>query len=489
MSAQYPLYVYIDPQRRRLGKILNLILVLGAVWLATSAALDNGTTWMGIALLGVCILPAWLWCRGVGQGLPVFPVFALIHCLSFALPLVTQHPDTQLYPPEIISGSAFSAALFLLSGTLAWYLSTKKPLGAHAQMLVLDTNSQNLLVWFPLIAAIGHYFVGVTFGWGFLGGLQSVLTAAILGFQTLAVFTLSFKIGAGEVPPAQRRAFAFLLATLMILNASSFLLIGAISLFLVSIIGFVTASGRIPWRVILPVLLAVMVLHVGKHDMREKYWGRYAAPMPEWYEMPMLYAEWIGYAVDPDNLLGIFAAGEDSEDEPVWWRTSLVHLLFLAQDKHAQGVPLLEGETYALVPVLLVPRVFYPDKPWTHEGTYRLNIHFGRQTYEQTRSATIGWGLLNEAWANFGNLGMIIVGAGFGVFFGMVAAGSAAAPILSLRSLFAILVLSYTFRENTMGVLASSLFQSTVALLGLAFLIMRKQWVPQVRQRLRSATR
>ena len=138
-------------------------------------------------------------------------------------------------------------------------------------------------------------------------------------------------------------------------------------------------------------------------------------------------------------------------------------------------MPFMYGDTYVIVPELLIPRIFYPDKPISHEGTSRLNIHYGFQTREQTETTTLGFGLLNESYANFGLIGMALLAVTMGAYYGWVERWAAAVPLLSLRGLFAITVVSFSFQtEFAAGVYAAALSQSLVALLGLSMFVVRK---------------
>ena len=108
-----------------------------------------------------------------------------------------------------------------------------------------------------------------------------------------------------------------------------------------------------------------------------------------------------------------------------------------------------------------------------------LNIHYGLQTAEQTQRTTIGFGLLNESFANFGYIGIAGLAIVLACYYGVVGRFAGNAPILSLRSLFAVIVASYSFQsEFAAGVYVAALFQSTVALLLMAVFFMRTQAVP-----------
>jgi len=106
-----------------------------------------------------------------------------------------------------------------------------------------------------------------------------------------------------------------------------------------------------------------------------------------------------------------------------------------------------------------------------------LNIHIHRQTYHDTLKTTIAWGLLPEAYANFGFIGCAGIGAVLGAFYGFVTRLAIGTPAFSARTMFCVLVLSLALAstEWTAGVYAATLFQSSVPILGIRFAFMKRQ--------------
>ncbi|NEO61399.1 MAG: hypothetical protein F6J98_13545, partial [Moorea sp. SIO4G2] len=126
---------------------------------------------------------------------------------------------------------------------------------------------------------------------------------------------------------------------------------------------------------------------------------------------------------------------------------------------------------------LLVPRILNPNKIRSNEGTYILNINYGIQTREATNTTTIGWGLMNEAYANFGILGCAGLAVFMGTFYGKVTQWSINAPILSAQSLFAVLILTFAFQtEWSAGVYVAALFQSSTVLGAIVVVLMKKEY-------------
>jgi len=109
-----------------------------------------------------------------------------------------------------------------------------------------------------------------------------------------------------------------------------------------------------------------------------------------------------------------------------------------------------------------------------HESTYRLSVYYGLQNEEDTKSTTIGFGMLSEAYANFGFTGAAILGALFGFVFKKVSIWTRFSPMLSYGGLLLVLLMAWSFQtELTLSIWLSSMFQACVAVLGTPFLLRR----------------
>jgi hypothetical protein len=95
-----------------------------------------------------------------------------------------------------------------------------------------------------------------------------------------------------------------------------------------------------------------------------------------------------------------------------------------------------------------------------------LNVHFGFQTIEGTQKTSIGWGLIAEAYANFGRAGVVGVGVLLGLLVGFFERWSTGAPILSLPGLVAIAgMMNFVNLEGDAAGLMTSLTQSIFVIL------------------------
>ena len=86
---------------------------------------------------------------------------------------------------------------------------------------------------------------------------------------------------------------------------------------------------------------------------------------------------------------------------------------------------------------------------------------------------SIQFDLMMEAYANFGYLGMAGMAVVLGLAIGWVTRWSTGVPVMSFRFLFAVLFLnSYLSANNTLGVFVTTLWQGTIGLWGISWLMM-----------------
>ena len=231
-----------------------------------------------------------------------------------------------------------------------------------------------------------------------------------------------------------------------------------------------------PWRYMTVVVLVLSFLNLGKFTMREQYWTQEGEQAPQFTlgQMPRHYAEWFQASYDAigpgsANSTLLEERNQRSKAQSLLERiNNLQNLLFVIDAMDAGHLPSLGGETYSLIPPLLVPRIFWPDKPRSHEGQVRLNVHFGRQDLNATFQTYIAWGLLPEAYGNFGpRAGAVFLGVCLGLLFAWLENFTARKLLLSLEGFIAFTVLldmAASF-EMVASVLVTTIFQSVILLI------------------------
>jgi hypothetical protein len=153
-------------------------------------------------------------------------------------------------------------------------------------------------------------------------------------------------------------------------------------------------------------------------------------------------------------------------------------MLLLVQKKTPDEVPYFNGATYAPIPRLLIPRFLDDAKGISHAGNIMLTVNYGLQTIEQTQSTSIGWGLLPEAYANFGYLGIAGLAVVLALFYGWITNLTVGVPMTSLRFVLGLLIMAAATRADTMGIFITTQFQGVVGVSVAAMVLMRRQRNP-----------
>ena len=472
-------------QRQNKSNLLSVFYVLAATLLIYELFAETPSFWLNIICISVtaiALAPSYFWVTGKALGMPVFPLFALTFIWTYALPLVSDNPNVLIYSVDQRLFAGFTTISFLAVGCIFWFRLVRRsraPMPRSSYRLLVGNKSDS--VFFITLAISVLFNIASVGGWlnalALSGGAFSLLRNTVVAFTALSSFVLSYKLGKEELNRQEVNMLSFLLASFIVSSTLEFLLISAATVFLTSVAAFVIGRRRVPVALLLTIVLCFSFLHAGKAEMRSRYWGSYGqlSYIQPW-QYPTAYAEWI------EASIGEISNRKDESDyssrssQTFEDRASVVQMMMLSQSMSPQTVPFLNGYTYQILPEMMVPRIIHPKKPWSHEGTYRLNIHYGRQTREQTRRTTIAWGLLAESYANFGYWGCIGLAVILGSVYGWVGRLSIHAPILSLHSLVAVFFMTYaTQSEWTAGVYVAAITQHGVVLAAMAIFLMRER--------------
>jgi hypothetical protein len=441
----------------------------------------------GVALFA--LFPAYLWCAGRVDGLPLFPLFALTHASTFAMPLIVQNRAITRYPPEAQTEAALTVIAFLGVSTLVWLwaIGSRRPLAQPSYWgFALRGNNwaflAGLVVSLSILIGIRTQFLSELLS-DATEGLFSVFQSVAMSLMVLCATVLSFRAGQRELNGLELAVFVTLFVLTLMVLALSLILNSALAAILVAVGVFTISRGRVPVVALGTAFVVISILHVGKWQMRDKYLAHGGLrPIPI-LDMPDRYVEWVEYGIEGLPAAVVGEKYSRKRHQTLVERGSLLQMLLLVQTKTPELKDHLRGATYSIIPGLLVPRFLDPNKLRAHEGTYRLSIYYGLQDSKATKRTTIAFGLVSEAYANFGYLGVSGLAVLLGMLYGLGTRWSMNAPVTSLRGLFALLLLASTVAvEHTAGVFVTTLFQGTAVLVFLALVAMRPQPVPVLLQ-------
>jgi hypothetical protein len=428
---------------------------------------------LGATLISAgALLPAYIWCRKPSLGLPIYPLFALTFVWKYAYPLAGDDEMVTIYDDGAGLQAGLTVFMFLVIGTIAWCAANRWVPRARGPVRAMARGKGDLL-FIALMFSAALFNLSMVGHWIYIsGGLVSIVRAAVLGLASVGIFVLAYRWGAGELDGAKKTAFGVSLLLFLISHSMSLFMIDLILATTFAGAAYVIGGGRIPWKSALLLFALFAVLHAGKSEMRDEYWQYEEVNKPvQLYQYPTFLAQWIDYGIE-------VLTSPPREDTP-WTlaqRMSLIPLLLKVQAESPEKRPFLNGETYAIIPGLLIPRVLNPKKLNAHEGAHLLSIHYGLQTREATETSTIAWGPLIESYANFGTLGVIALALVIGALYGAVAKFATGVPILSLRMLVAIVFAAMALQvEWTAGIYVTALFQSLVVVGALSFVLMERR--------------
>ena len=461
-------------------KLFWLILgLLVAVMVWTAKQTDPGVVATGLTLGLVAAFPFYLWLAGASHGLPIWPVFALINGATAALPMIQDPVTLESYQPSEIIIGGLTMILFLGLGTLIWLGITARRSQAPRDILMISRQHSDRYLFAFIVAGLFFQLNQIGYWIALPGNSMQVVRGVTMSLNTMGIFVLAFYAGRKMLTKPQEVALVVLAAVTALVMTSGLIMATAIVPVAMLLLGYALGSGTIPWKGLGIVFLAAALLHPGKYAMREIYWGPESPRFTVW-TLPQFYVEWFGLGVEEIGALagGAHQTPNDSETSSIFERAGNLHMLLLVQQKSPDQVPFLNGLTYAPIPRLLIPRFLDTEKGLSHAGNVLLTVNYGVQTLEQTATTSIAWGLVSEAYANFGYIGVLLLAVFLGIFYGFFTNLSAGVPMTSLRFVLGLLILGAATKADTMGVFLTQQFQGIVGVSLAALLLMKRQANP-----------
>jgi hypothetical protein len=452
---------------------------VAAVMFLTSKQQDPGVIAAAVVLALVSLYPFYFWLLGYSHGLPLWPVFVVMNGITAALPMV-QDPETlDAYNAGQIVTAGMTYAGFIILGSIVWLSLTGGALRPPKQVFMISRN-HSVAILFGFVASGILYYANQYAGWIPLpGNTSQIVRGVCVSLNTMGIFVLAFFLGRGMLTTGQGWWLAILTALSAAVMAAGLILATAMVPVAMVFLGYILGSGRIPWKSLVLVFVVVSILHPGKYAMRASYWG--GGGVTNIMNLPAYYSEWFGYGIQElGGVTGILTGPkDDSEATSVFERAGTIHMLLRVQKMSPAEVPFLNGITYQGIPQLLVPRFIYSDKGLAHAGNILLTVNYGVQTMEQATGGTsIAWGLVTEAFANYGYLGVAALAVFLALFYAFFSRMSVGVPMTSLRFVVGLLVMGAAVKADTMALFITSQFQAIVGVSFAALLLMRRQSNP-----------
>ena len=450
---------------------LFLLLASVAYYSVFSKVQEPRHLFLGLVILVLSLLPSLDWTLRRHTQIPVFAIFILTTLNTYALPLLNGHQELQRYNADTISRTAvaviiFQATLILVHRTLR----VSPGRGDFYEREILDEQASPWIL--GLLALVSGYTLLSSFSNIIPSEMASLLRTVFWGIGMICTFVCTRNWGRGALSPGVRLTVVMLILIQVLCFFSSLVMVSGISLVCLALIGYVSGSHRIPLLTIALLLPLIAILHNGKSSMRGRYWGSPSTPALESVEistLPRFFANWVE--------AGLTVTGETDKRSPdelasrLLDRSSLFHMLCMVVHYTPDRRAYMEGDTYLDIPGQFVPRFLWPNKPLGHVSTTKLSVYYGLQREEDTEKTTIGFGLLPEAYANFGFSGACGLAIFFGALFKWVEMRTSESPQLSIAGIMLIIFTAWSFQtEFPLSMWLSSLFQACCAVVFLPLL-------------------
>jgi hypothetical protein len=448
LSARPDSFRVMDP--RRVGYFVRII-AIGV--LAASFFAQDPIAYLFVAV--PVLIPAFIWAANGAFGIPALPVVAALFYLYYAVPMLLGS-TLQVYRTDELLWAGLSVGLFLLAAAIgAWPFMVRarhkataaEPLKHLQRMQAIKTRSLGniastdelyRLVFTGLTAGNLYYLALLCGGASYVGTYLGVIRAISVTLASVACYLLGYARGADALRGSRWIVGLCGFLCLAVLSISNLMLVGGAINICAALLGYVLASKRMPWVVLGVAFAAMSVLNAGKHAVRDAYWSPDSQVVQDASVMgvPGMMANWLVHGVS--HSLSLESPSRVSKDVGILERTSLLHMVLAVQVATPSVIPYLNGETYALLPAMMVPRFIDPRKIESQAALNLLSVRYGREAEDTSYKTTIGWGVVSEAYANFGNFGVLAMGLLFGALCGALTRLSARASAVSVVTLVAI---------------------------------------------------
>ncbi len=454
-----------DPQTsRRLFQLGLGALLAGIAWLVYRSNLqDPLLLGMGVLVMILGAIPALVWARQAYVHFPVFEMFMLTSIPFYAVPLLAGHSAVLQFSPGATWNAAISIVLFQLAAV-----------GAFAKTRGRAIRAASMTVSLLPASALRYAQAGIWLNTAYLyiysftdlipPAFGTIVRAIFFGIGTVSLFIETRRWGAAAMTLPEKAVVVLnVLAQVMFLFRELYLIVG-MSVLLLALIGYVSTSRRIPLVLVGIVLPIIAVLHNGKSVMRRAYWED-RRPLPELADTPAFFQTWFVAGLQPPAMED--SAASNSLAGRLFERASLFQMLCLVAENTPEPAPYLEGESYKYVPIQLIPTPLWPDKPSSLLSNVLLAVHYHLVSADATTTVSIAFGMIAEAYANFGIMGCVSLGLLLGHAYKRLSVAAVGRSQFSAVGLLTILLAAWSFQvEQIFATWFVSLLQAAAVVIG-----------------------
>ncbi|MBC8029372.1 MAG: O-antigen polysaccharide polymerase Wzy [Pyrinomonadaceae bacterium] len=411
-----------DQMRRRAGVGMPVYFgaSVGALALVPLVLSGYGFSWLetflGMALLAICMYPSARYFARAETGLPTMPVFCLAYALQFAFPVFIQENTFLLMGGEIRfldERDVVIALLLAIAGIcslqLGYYWFQRSSYRKVVPVAHLPLKKSKALAYCVLVGI----FLPLLFTFqGIIPEEFQQPLAAILRVLQNQVLVVIAILGWLYYGRKESRIYGVWLYGLLLVAAMRGISSGSLEEAVVPVgVFFVVKwlyTGRVPIAPILATAALVVFLSPVKSDYRQRAW---LGEDPDLAEQSSLTRGrlWIEQATEywADTLAGNRNLAEATSSAAS--RADFIHQVAYIYSMTPSVVPYQYGKTYSFFLVSFIPRIVWPDKPTSGSANSFYAVTYGVTSEEGAKTTTFGVSILGEAFMNFGWAGVVLI--------------------------------------------------------------------------------
>lgn len=426
-----------------LSVLLAGVLALAFLW-ASPEPRESTTVALDALLLAICMFPGIRWLFGARQAVPVFECICLSYAMHFGVTpllranLFVQHftdaGTLMAFTEDDLTATLVAVIAGIVAMQLAYALYSVSSLPKRLPVVEIALSSGRLHRYL-LTAVIGGLALVEARGMGFTPSSDSPVGAILNVFAsqlTVAVAILSYLVFSGRPhPPIYSR--------LLILSVVGSVWLGLTTAqfenVLVVPVAIALTTLQLRRHFMLLILAAIAVGYVFLFQPVKIEYRKLLVQSNVEFSLPERIALWYVAFVDvvtptSDSTATTAPAsssqsGADTSDALVTVRDTLArvdytHFFELVRLDTPDMIPYYGGSSYQYFFVGWIPRAIWPDKPSALDGNNAMVVDYGLLSDVSVQSTSAGLGLLPEAYANFGDLGMLVIMAIQGIVLAAV---------------------------------------------------------------------
>lgn len=399
---------------------LLVFFLLCLIYVPQGVALEN--IFLGGFITIFASIPLMLWFRYDQQNrkIPFFEMVFFSYAFSYGLSVL----QGELYfrglypiPNEVVTYTLLFILVGMLSLFAGWRwargITVRLPFSYHLNEYRLIRLMMLYMALYLILSVLQRFAIAST-----LRALTGNLVDYIIGSSGLAaIYGLSAYESTGVLNTRQRKYYWVIMAFTFLIKISSGWLSQVLAPVLALFFGRLSA-GRLSRKLIVFIMITFLFFQAGKQAFRAEFWGGEVGGtgVSSITEIPKQIAFWISASTEEWQSLqeeGQTSKGILSSIERFNHLTWFAWVVYQTPD----SIPYLSGYSYKDLYLYLIPRFLWPEKPINLEKANMIALRYGWLDPTQVGRTAVSPGLMDEAYINFGFLGIILGMFILGMFF------------------------------------------------------------------------